>query len=129
MRILIYISSIGCVSHPSMDSTDLEIVFKGSGPSIFLDFESPGTPSPVATISPSVKEEPLSTTYQSKAAPAVPERGAHESRVGCADYNLTANASACTYTIIVCQHSRARMCIHRYIHTHLSWKHIRMYDS
>ena len=77
MHILIYISFIGCVSQTSMDSTDLEIVFKDSGQSIFLDVESSGKPSPVATIFPSVEEEPPSTTHESKAPPAVPEHGAH----------------------------------------------------
>lgn len=60
-----------------MNSTDLEIVFKDSGPSIFLDVESSGKPSPVATIFTSVEEEPPSTTYESKAPPVVPEHGAH----------------------------------------------------
>ena len=55
---------------------------------MFLDVESPGTPSPVATISPSVEEEPPSTTHESEAPPAVPDHGVRKSRSGvceCAD--------------------------------------------
>ena len=126
MHILIYISSIGCVSQTSMDSTDLEIVLKDSGPSMFLVVESPGTPSPVATISPPVEENPPLTTYQSKAPPAVPERGAHTSRVGSADYNLIYSKCVCVhihnYSMLTFTH--ACMCIHRYIRIHYH-----MYDS